>query len=1638
VADSNQYFKATAASGKYYCSVNYGTSIGAWLVYFTYNSQYYGLTYTAASGSEPAKWGISSPYDTYLEALNNINQIPVKYFNEEAKDEDEQTRMMDLTFLSELIDLYFAGSNISASNIAVSMQVRYIDDVNVNIIDMSDENNKEVIDNEDPVSLTKLDNLTKLAKLTWHHNDISYTLSTNLSPQKAGQSIAYYKTQTGENIIVNAGKYNYINIPKDAYQYYGKKDQADDSGPDRQYDYCLYVTPVYVDNIYKVNLHDVNGFTLNDTRFTASVTDSVTDGSSESVEYKIYKYDAGWKNVSVDTQSFGAKSTYTYKETTLGYTAYSSGLIENYIANTFVDYIAGYCDGVANATLQSTYGRDIFNCLYNTTFEGGVIKAGSTNNLGQVTDSYIFLANNQLYNVPTFYRDGYELIAYENDKTYDGTKKYIYPTGEYDPTVHGDFFDDSVQTMADEDRDEEENNSGLIWCLDDDYLKGVPAQLNAVFYRKYYILNIQTLLNANLSNNGYVVIKIEDYHPTETGVYNGTYMVYYNQTRDAMELYNFGSRTTVNGFSLTKISGTSYKNKFVEKDGNMCLKLYSLCTLKLKVVDQSIDISAAMNDDDFIDMVGYKFDSIDSYRNFIDDYTNVGTEKALTHDDIEAYAEANNLDSNDEIDIDVNFKQIDYTLTMDLVNGNAGVFKVNNNAKAYKSTTISKDNMIIGYDFKFKYDAYSGFTLAPNAFTLGGNISLQNYDDANPEQEYEFTFNSMWLRELYYKNFDVNFTTDAVDLQAQINTDVLDFNFAVMLYDSTAVESSVEIVSDRITYNGITYYVYAGKLYEDNAHNNPVKFYYEISANEVIIYPNNIIHITEDKFAFKLDEDIIKGKNSTSGVTTLLTNVAGMEYVYDYSTDVKYAVLNAELFYKLLGPNTTTQTCGFLNKKQLKEFSIDCDDIAKMTGTTGTIIPAGERQLYIKLDVRKIMQISVTEVTTDVTFKQDPNVNRSTTIANGTNNSVKFTTTGSMYTYMGATNTIVPDFDSKYYTGVEYKLDGADFKESSFDTTGNHELNIKYIVKTLKANVKYYVDDVETADVSDYLQDIALLATRSGVSTDPEKLYIGDSIKYNATLKNQDYTLTVTINNSTYVLDSEYPVSVNDYNHTGINIKVMLVQLPTNEVRVKLSLKDNSQAVAGEAYLGSVDIFEDGNKKDSTTNSDNFEVAAIVSTRSLAFGFTLNEGYVYAGSCYFEKSHRAIDVDLVDGKLTITNNFSEGDSGIYYIYVRKSEVFANLTVPSQLQEGRINYTISSNQDSTVETSTEGTDKTLSLSLFVNAVVKFTADEANKEVLKYFYYVNKNGDIVYLTNDGTATGSPVLEYTLTSDILQTLEQDGGSYIIDFKAESTNKFKVEYSIIYGAENIRNNSFKVYVNYDASLPENVECENGGYYHSGTEINLFMETIETNKYLITILNRGDYSILNNEIFTLTDDLLLQIRIDPVQFGVDIAEGYYSNLTDLDNSTPLPETEHPVNNAVATGSNYKDPATLKLDYVSTAGDRVLYEITISKSVNYYVYDNKLYTNLNYSTEVDFAYTIDDDTVTIVGENYSITDGIIKVEQSATAKVVNNIVNIEGDSEVFSIYIDSIRNKVVISYTTTSVVNIQLNYADYKVISQFS
>jgi len=1607
-SDDSKTFKATAG-GNYYCVVQYGYEISGWKIYYSYASgtstDYYGFSHNSTS----SKWALTSKYTSEVDVKENTNPIPIEKLNSEESSRDLLTAetLEDVSLLAEKMDIIFAGDKIKADQVKLYMEPVFTSPE----IDVQDSANGNV---------SLYAPVKEGDSFIWGG---AYSLETSRSTPQSGQTIAYYTVgENDDKKIVTSGCYNYIRFDSSDYVYSTETSK-----------YVVTVNPAYVDDIFKVKLNGVNTLALNDYDYKASVPVSNVDGSGSN--YSIYSYNAGWEtDETADTTTYAA-NRYSYNTVAFGYKAYSDGLIEDYIDNEFNVYMNKYFLGIANGLLTNSNDRNIFKCVYNVAAVGVDSTNHTATTIKGTNSSYIYLAHNQLYNMPVFYKEGHELIAYINKYEYEGDgtaanpkQYYVYPTSEFNKNIHPSHFS-ATQTIKGE------TNAGeRKWLYTDDQnckeASHNPPTINAEFYRKYYILNIQTLLNDNLSNNGYVVVTTtdnSDYSPNRSG----TYMVYYNKTDNKMEIYAYNSSyTSVKSKTLTAITDESVFR--LDAQNNMQLKLYALCDFEITVKDQSKDASAALEDGDFVDFVGFRFVNIESDNDFISIDRETSYSQTREADWIEALAVNNGLASNDTINIDINFEQIEYELTMSLDNGEAGYFKLNEELDNWESVTISSDQLIIGTnEHKFKYFAYSGFTLATKAFTIGGpNELLQSYDDADPQQIYTLNFTSVWLRDNYYAKFNSSCDITDVAISTQINTGVLTFNFAVVLYDSTAVEVVVPISSNTIKYNETTYYIYGSKIYEDITHNTPVDFNYIIGVDEVTINPNNIIHVSGNKFMFSLNPSESYGANSTNGMFALLTNVENKGYVYKYDGK-DYAVLSSELFYKSSQPNNTRTNHDFLKNSALEEISVDHNDIYEMTEISGTIIPQGERKLYVKLDVRKIMEINVSEITTDIEASKDPNGERYTTILNGTNNSVKFVDAGKIYTYMGAINTIYSKYDARYYTGVEYKLDGVNLKETSFKTSDDHELKIKYIVKSLKANVKYYVKGVETSDVSSYLKDVELYGANK------EKLYIGDVLKYKATLINRDFTLSVTINDLTYLLDSDYTIAVSDYEVGAVNIVVELEELPASEVRVKLALTNNSQSVPGEEYFGSVTVYEAGVQKTSI-NTNDFEIVSIVASRSLEFGFTLKEGYAYAGKYYFEKTNTTKDVSLTDNKLLITNNFDENYGGIYYIYITKKEVVATLTVPALVQEGKINYTISSNQDSTVETSTEGTDKTLSLSLFVNAVIKFTADEANKEVLKYFYYVNKNGDTVYLTNDGTATGSPVLEYTLTSDILQTLEQDGGSYIIDFKAESTNKFKVEYSIIYGAENIRNNSFKVYVNYDASLPENVECENGGYYHSGTEINLFMETIETNKYLITILNRGDYSILNNEIFTLTDDLLLQIRIDPVQFGVDIAEGYYSNLTDLDNSTPLPETEHPVNNAVATGSNYKDPATLKLDYVSTAGDRVLYEITISKSVNYYVYDNKLYTNLNYSTEVDFAYTIDDDTVTIVGENYSITDGIIKVEQSATAKVVNNIVNIEGDSEVFSIYIDSIRNKVVISYTTTSVVNIQLNYADYKVISQFS
>ena len=1557
-------------NNSYYYVYNYGYEISGWKMYISYEGKYYGLIF-----DDSTKDGVDNPTWSLTDAVTSVPSdkswdVDIDNLNESVGDNydtnsDTGTNLADLSYFAEKVDLMFAGTSVKTSDISLVLAPVW-NAVNITLsekVEQNEESNDLEIKYNDDYNEGEIFNIA--------------------APH--GKSSINFKT-TSDKIIVKSGKFNYVNIPHSDFG-----DSVNTKA------YVLTLTPDYVDNMYKVMLNGI----------------SSTDSLDITNENNVY---------AVGTASQNSAAEYTYssysEEGVYSFVAYSSGLIENYIDSTFKDLKATYIYGINISNGGTNF--EILNKVY-----------GLNEGVGVAEDSeYIYLTNNHIYTMPVFNRNYYDLIFYTNN--YDSKfnyKTYVYDSGTSIEKKDYDVALKDVSGITYGDGEGEYVNGGAYFNANPNwnYSDGGSVSnfaINAYWFRKYYNLEIHTILKDATADSFHGYVKVQTIDTLFNDLNN-------NGQKDAgeeritdgdgncvvlfydggMKIYS-SSSNTINGLNRDNFS----------KDGENPLeyiKLYAGCNLILNAVDQSKDTVAVLNDDSCLDMVGYRYVSMlcNTLVNSAD-FIN-STDYTIT----KAADSFNSFNSGAVLPIYATFENINYQLNVKLDNALAGSLKIVENATRGEKLggaeyaipfTNTEEYLNLGDIYTITYNSNVGYELQSNAFTLskvgvGGYQTLQvntnGKEDAEKEyvQTYTLHFTSAWLRDKYYKTLDPSFTTSDVvdggdadtkpDLQININTQAIDFTIGLKVFDGTEYS---------------TYYV----------HYNTASGIYEVSEQKNITGSNIqtfSLSANEGKISFTIGNILWALYDSSYDPDKFIT--------YDLNLNKKsYALLSSRMYSPNLdgdAPSDTTElyykAYNFLLTDLPEDvFKLDSVILSKMVNySNNKIIRDENRELFILLQARELYRLNVSVLSSD---KPDPNGEREVIVSNGRNNNVTIANQPSgtikMYTYKGAENVMVANYNTNMYSGVEYYLGDVKLAGAGFVTTqDNQNLKIKYIVKPLSAQVQYFVDGIEksaqTIVDEGYLSNISYYALDGSNIMSPTEIYVGNKVKYDCQLVNDDYNLSITINTSAYALNSDYNVTANDYAYNGIKIVVSLDTKPKDIIQVRYALKD--KAIEGEPYYGTIVVYEnDIIQPNENVNGSNDVIVSIVEGREVYIALTINEGYKYHGYKYNTNSiNTSVNLTTIGGVnnvLYICEEYSlEENAGLYVIYLEKIDLTATLTIESDY----LAYNIDA-EYATKTYSTNGKVQTLT-NLYVNKTISFSATEEDREVLDYFYYIDKEGNIVNLTEDGTAEGEPIFSLTLTSELLQTLpKKQDGTYAVEFKVATTPKFKLTYSLS-GEDCV--DEFISYVNGDVEQIYN----SGDFYIQGTKIYFDLQTIEYGKYKILVYKDGEsLGTSRNELnalnFELVDsDINIQIQVVPVQYSVSVNEKIYTNLTDLNNSSPTSVEAGTYSGLVARNYNYKQDVILNVNTFTKNGSNLVTEI------------NTLIISGNSKTE-SLVLTFKD------GE-------IIQTQVlNELGEVVADEETISEITSMFNINIDANKNVVNISYTVLEAVTLELHYLEYKTI----
>ncbi len=1323
-----------------------------------------------------------------------------------------------------------------------------------------------------------------------------------------GQSLFAYRLASDASnvedyqLIALSGVWNYRNFSYENYPYENEE-------------YIFRVDPVFVDNIYKVMLQNVkpNQFNVDSTKDEYAL-DSNCDYVFNS---ETGTYDVGNKYVfKYSDYAVVEGSDYVYK-------SYSNEtLVDSYIDNLKV-YLANWIEGISDA-------ENLFEILRKVYYSDGELKDGKLIADLSSSDDYlcVYLANNQKTGkLPAFDKDDYVHILWKNTVSVQ-SKNYIYLTNKYENDLH------SGEIKAEYCWHGENLEVDSIWNYSDgfDAKDGNIPKFEAKYFRGYIQVEISTLFDSQLTNGieeniarrGYVLVNITDnLYADDNTIVNmgGNFIVIAEQVVGTND-YNMKVYQIVKNETFTSILNywdSTNNTMLISNDSlvnvSSILPLYTGCSISINVKDQSKD-STAMASGEFDEMIGYKYKETIQRENPIfetfdsDSYTHSETDENI----LKNYGYY--FRTNETVKIDVYFTEILYNITYGIDNVSSGKFNIR--ANQYHATNTERvylvENIKVGGLYQVEYFANAGYKLKNEAFTLVNRVkiepyAIQTYDESGYQtsveagtpnealisQIYTLTtgmnsgnyFDAGWLRTYFYsdKNYDVNL----IDLGTiTINTDVIEFNYGVKVYDS---------------------------------------------------YSKTTIETKENKGTIRLD--LVKGTAQFASVKGILgaeinNNIVNGETFWHYtSSNTNYALISSRMYFPnsmmLESSDNYWQPYSFLLLDEPnREYTLSSSHLARMVGTydSGKIISNlnNNRNIYLMIEVRELIKLDL-KVKYDALDSND--TTRTVIISNGTKNSKSlilnenegytgryFDKTLTLTSYKGLENYLNSDYTENRYTGVKYYL-GSDqnpIQDNMFITDSNKEVIVEFSPIALQVQYSYYLDGEikDYADVATYISE-----TKKPLLTD--KFALNHNIEYSVNILNDDYNLRVFINNnlmgttsiSTRSISCEYEVIRSDFDKNGITIRVEIFELDTTQISIRYQLFDLSKLTATENY-GTFSVYSkylenpDEKLAEDVSSSTNVSVAE---KRNVIIELTnIPTGYVFKG--YKHNTFAPVMVELSeDDDFILIKEFNPSkDSGDYVILLDKEKVTASLnTSQDQIDYYKINGT-----------------NYLS-NLYVGSVVNFTSVEVNTERLDYFYFE------AYDKSSGTSVKKQekITEnsFTITSEVLESLEVKN---TINFKVAVIKRYKLDL-IIRGGQYLANDGF-------ITVFEGTETEYvlGSYVDSGTKITFKITPETIGKYDVKydgVADEDDEIKINEHVIELKQDHSHIIEISPKIYSVNVEEYIYEKLADVDSGTPKKvNSENHVNGLDSSEKTQTYNINAILKFTKVTSDRELSKITISNN----------------------------------------------------------------------------------------------------------
>lgn len=1458
----------------------------------------------------------------------------------------------------------------------------------------------------------------------------SYTMNENKAAVEAGKSLmayAYNNADKDNSLIATMGRWNYAHIQENYYTY-------DNNLVGSEFGnvvYTMKVYPVLVDNIYAVELQN------------ARVN---LDGVYELGEGYTYNGINGFYDGQLGEKCFTFTNNFSTKDADYRFKAYNKELLVDTYIEDLKEYKAMYLEGI-NGNYEADF--DLFKKVFYTSSNYTLDQEYKLLDMKDVTNKfYLYLANGQVCDYLPVFANAYNNLIFwentENHKDDEQNGKYAYITRDFLP----------------EDEDHKEEISKFVTRRDFDgsikklwYFTDGDGALNealvAHYFRKNYYLDVKTTYKQEVDRRGYVLFDIYDtIHAADSTMRDegGKYLAICEN--EQMEVYKL-NLLDVNAFMLKNLEQPGYATKLVRATGEekVYIRLFAGCDVTMYVRDQSKDVSS-MATGNYDEMIGYKF--------------NTFTQTVSPEEDKNGLIDLNTLDDKSSgykfsapattwvtydyknksiLGIDVEFEDILYDLTIKMQDKDTGRVEYALDGKVTtQQISHSLKNLKCGNEVMSRYLSYAGFTLQQDAFVLyytqAHGHTLQEFIDAEQAngdvagQIHTFVIDGTWLRENLYSRYITDYAiypngedkaTNMGDLTIQTEAITLSFGFITRDYASYTEPNeriinfenrkelgNVALARDEAgNYSALTptfndYIIGSDRFAEKTYWFVLDGEYYSLWQSELYYYDETSY---AEQYVKKYSFPIMTNAPSVQHKINM-AQIAAMVEVYEEGLIIANELRNINLLLDI---------SPYVEQSVYVEADL-CEDAAGFTDIQLLQDPnRGTRLIeisYLHNDVLETIQMSVNANANFDTNKRF--------VINYNSNAQSYTmlTNNILYypAYIGMNLTLAAGakYSNDYISVDTYSMETVDTSVRNVilakcDAATSEKQNngfeyVRFNAKPLHANYIYKFVDVDgtvkvlsLAQIGEYITETAELKTSAS-----KDLYIDKSCNaftYEVKVNSSKYVVEVKISGTSkgkattisLVAETAHIISIADYAKAQgdlVNVEVIVSSNEASKIEF-VPMIIESQTDLGLDEFGSYDILTvntiDGEEerfeyKDLTDEHSLY----LVDGEKVEITFNLKPGYRYVGFKYGNATMNT--TPLVNSKITVISSFDvdyHAQNGItqYMLIVEKIPVNATLNTTNSKAIYKIN----------------GYDN--------NAIVyigqTITFDQVNilpSEKLAYFYYLNKQGEKVILTNDGTATGERVMSLALTGEMIECCTVTAaGDYVLTFYSEIIPKYETVLTVT-GSEYLVDSLvlFKV-DNVDVSVTRTVNGKTvvySAYFEKSTELNILASALIAGKYDIKF-NNDEAKDLLNEVVVINDATKLTVEVTPKAMDVVVTEKLYENLDQLTNSNPTEvSSDDAVNGLVSNGVRFNNTATLVF-IADKYQDRKLTQIVISGN------------DAEYATTIDLTNIDFKSAGTIVVNGY-----VLKFEQ-----LENNDI------------------RAIVSYTTQASITMELTYTQYKVIN---